>query len=172
MAEELVRQSILDRLIGADRLRTGGSREGRPPRSWHESVTLLERNVLRDVEALLNSRQIDRPAAPPHLLLSRSIFNFGLVDITSLSADSEDTAQEIRQLIKETIQRFEPRLVDVDVVQPEDDEGGDSSPSRARSVRFRVEATLRTEPEPEHVEFETILELSSKRFEVSKELHV
>jgi predicted component of type VI protein secretion system len=39
-------------------------------------------------------------------------------------------------------------------------------------VRFRVEATLRTEPDPERVEFDTVLELATKRFEVSRKGHV
>lgn len=167
-----MRQSVLDRLIGADKVRTGGSDEGRRPRTWGESVNLLEQNVLRDVEALLNTRQISEPATPPHHLLSESIYNYGLVDIASLSADSAMTAHEIRRYIKETIERFEPRLVNVEVVDPDDDEPDLKSQGRSRTVRFRVEATLRTEPDPEHVEFDTILELASKRFEVTKEGHV
>jgi predicted component of type VI protein secretion system len=34
-----------------------------------------------------------------------------------------------------------------------------------------VEATLRTDPDPERVEFDTVLETTSKRFEVSVEPH-
>lgn len=170
MAEDLVRQSVLDRLIGADLFRTGGSKEGRPARTWHESVAVLEQNVLRDVEALLNTRQVAHPAGTSHPHLAESIYNYGLLDVTTLSADSGETAHRIRRHIRETIERFEPRLADVDVVDP--GEGEDEGRSATRMVRFRVEATLRTEPDPERVEFDTVLELATKRFEVSRKGHV
>lgn len=167
MAEDLVRQSVLDRLIGADQIRTGGSKEGRSARTWRESVAILEQNVLRDVEALLNTRQVASPAGPSHPHVTDSIYNYGLLDVTTLSADSGETAHEIRRHIRETIERFEPRLADVEVVDPGEDK--EDKRSATRMVRFRVEATLRTEPDPERVEFDTVLELATKRFEVSRE---
>lgn len=167
MAEELVRQSVLDRLIGSDLVRKGGSAQGRLPRTWHESVALLEENVLRDVESLLNTRQVAEPAGPPYVHLPESIFNYGLLDIATLSADADETPHLIREHIRETLERFEPRLADVDVVDPEEGEEKQKR-SRTRTVRFRVEATLRTEPDPEHVEFDTVLELATKRFEVTR----
>lgn len=172
MAEDLVRQSVLDRLIGTDLVRKGGSEVGRRPQTWQESAAILEQNVLRDVEALLNTRQISTAAGPPYVHLPESLYNYGLMDITTLSADSALTAHEIRRYIKESIERFEPRLSDVEVVDPLADEEESKTKTMTRTVRFRVEATLRTDPDPEHVEFDTILELASKRFEVSKEGHV
>jgi type VI secretion system protein ImpF len=171
MAEDLVRQSVLDRLIGADLVYDGGSAQGRRPRTWEESVKLLERNVLRDMEQLLNARQISEPAEPPYEHLANSLYNYGLLDFANLSADAAGTAHEIRRLIKEAIERFEPRLMDVEVVDPEEDDPKAKSGSVTRRVRFRVEATLRTDPDPERVEFNTVLETTSKRFEVSAEPH-
>jgi type VI secretion system protein ImpF len=170
MADELVRQSVLDRLIGADRISRGGGEE-RPPRTWEESVEVLERNVLRDLEHLLNTRQVSEPAEAPLEQLARSIFNYGLIDVGSLSADSSLTADEIRRRIKESIELFEPRLADVEVVDPL--QGTEEARIRKlrRTVRFRVEATLRTDPDPERVEFDTVLEVATKRFEVKAEPH-
>ncbi len=170
MPEDLVRQSVLDRLIGADLIAPGGG-AARPPRTWGESVELLEENVLRDLEQLLNTRQISEPAEPPLDHLSRSIFNYGLVDVATLSADSGLTPDEIRRRIKETIELFEPRLTDVDVVDPT--EGSEQARGRKlrRTVLFRVEATLRTDPDPEQVEFDTVLEVATKRFKVKAEPH-
>jgi len=171
MAEDLVRQSVLDRLIGADLVRGGGAEEGRPARSWEESVQLLERNVLRDLEQLLNTRQVSEPAEAPHDHLASSVYNYGLLDFANLSADAAGTADQIRRLIKEAIERFEPRLTDVEVVDPEEGEKTPKESIVRRRVRFRVEATLRTDPDPEKVEFDTVLETTSKRFEVSVEPH-
>lgn len=170
MAEELVRQSVLDRLTGQDRIAKGGG-EPRPPRTWEESVDLLERNVLRDLERLLNTRQVSEPAEPPLEHLARSIYNYGLVDVGTLSADSSLTPDEIRRRIKETIELFEPRLTDVEVVDPTEGAEGARERKLRRTVRFRVEATLRTDPDPERVEFDTVLEITTKRFEVKAEGH-
>jgi len=171
MAEDLVRQSILDRLIGSDRVQKGGSDRGRFPRTWEESVKLLERNVLRDLEQLLNTRQVSEPAGPPHEHLAESVYNYGLLDFASLSADAAGSADRIRRLIKESIERFEPRLTDVVVVDPMKDASSKEKDKVMRRIRFRVEATLRTDPDPERVEFDTVLETTSKRFEVSLEPH-
>lgn len=161
MAEPLVRQTVLDRLIGGDLLYEGGSDRGRPPRSWEESVGLLKQNVLRDLEWLLNTRQTASPAGPEHPNLRRSAFNYGLRDIATFSADASTTPGELRRTIEDTIELFEPRLTDVRVTLV------DPGSSTDRRVQFLVEGTLRTDPEPERVEFDTVLEIASKRFEVS-----
>ena len=171
MADDLVKQSVLDRLTGADLVVTGGGGKGRPARTWDESVRVLEENVLRDLENLLNTRQVSDPAGPPHEHVEKSLYNFGLLDFSNLSADSSRTPDEIRRLIKEAIELFEPRLTDVEVVDPLAGEGTDKNQRMRRTVRFRVEATLRTDPDPERVEFDTVLNVTNKRFEVSSEPH-
>jgi type VI secretion system protein ImpF len=171
MAEDLVKQSVLDRITGADLVVKGGGDRGRPARTWAESVDVLERNVLRHLEELLNTRQVSEPAGPPHEHLERSLYNYGLLDFSNLSADSAWTPHEVRRLIKESIELFEPRLTDVEVVDPEGDESKGKSRKLRRTVRFRIEATLRTDPDPERVEFDTVLDVASKRFEVSSDGH-
>jgi type VI secretion system protein ImpF len=161
MAEPLVRQSVLDRLIGEDVVYEGAGDRGRPPRTWDDSVTLLQRNLLRDLEWLLNARRTTDAAGPPHEHLSRSVYNYGLRDIATFSADASETPDELRRTIEATIELYEPRLTDVRVKLVE------SGSSTSRKVKFLVEGTLRTEPEPEQVEFDTVLEITSKRFEVS-----
>jgi type VI secretion system protein ImpF len=171
MAKDLVRQSVLDRLIGADRIVAGGGGEGRQPRTWEESVRLLEKNVLRDLENLLNTRQVSAPAGPPHDHLENSVYNYGLLDFSNLWGGSAQSPEEIRRLIKEAIEFFEPRLMDVEVVDPLEGEDAERDERLRRTVRFRVEATLRTDPDPERVEFDTVLDVTSKRFAVSGEPH-
>lgn len=161
MADPLVRQSVLDRLIGEDLLYEGAGDRGRPPRDWDESVRILKRNLLRDLEWLLNTRRVSDSAGARHELLGRSVYNFGLRDISTFSADSSETPAKLREEIERTIETFEPRLVDVRVRLVDDGDATD------RKVKFLVDGTLRTEPDPQRVEFDTVLEITSKRFEVS-----
>jgi type VI secretion system protein ImpF len=151
-----MRHSVLDRLIGTDR-RWDGNR----PASWGESLEILKKSLLRDLQWLLNTRQISDPAGEHQDLLSESIYNYGLPDITMLSADSSETPGRLQQLIEETIERFEPRLSDVRVTLVR---GGSSTD---RKVEFLIEADLRVEPESERVEFDTVLEVNSGKFQIT-----
>jgi type VI secretion system protein ImpF len=156
MAEPSIKHSVLDRLVGADR-RWDGSR----PSTWAQNLELVKRSLLRDLQWILNTRQVSEPVEEPFDLLRDSAFNFGLPDITALSADSSETPARLRRYIEEAIERFEPRLTGVRVTFQE---GGDS---KDRRVQFLIEADLKLEPDPERVEFDTVLEVSSGKFAVS-----
>lgn len=158
--EPTVKHSVLDRLIGSDR-RWDGTR----PTLFHESLEVAKKSLLRDLQWLLNTRQISEPAAGSFEFLSKSVFNYGLPDITALSADSSETPGRLRRLIEETIERFEPRLSNVRVTLVR---GGSSVD---RKVDFLIEADLRVEPETEHIEFDTVLEVSSGKFQITSQRH-
>jgi type VI secretion system protein ImpF len=154
--EPTVRHSVLDRILGTDR-RWDGTR----PVGWRESLEVAKKSLLRDLQWLLNSRQIGEPAGPPHEFLSRSMYNLGIPDIASLSADSSETPVRLVRFIEQAIQDFEPRLADVRVTL------ADAGSSADRRVQFLIEAKLRVEPDPERVEFDTVLEVSSGKFALS-----
>lgn len=156
MAEPTIRPSVLDRLVGSDR-----TWDGSRPTHWHESLDLLKRSLLRDLQWILNTRQVSDPAREPFEHLSASVFNFGLPDITALSADSSETPASLRRYIEDAIERFEPRLTDVKVTLS--NVGG----KKTRRVQFLIEANLKLDPDPERVEFDTVLEVSSGKFAVS-----
>ena len=214
---DLLRQSFLDRLTRRDQYEEKVFPEGRPvaegetppkqasaiarrkPRTWDESVAVMKRNVLRDLESLLNARrptdeyrcpncnelffEIGGPGLESRLLtcpecqyrfdlhsaradaprkyLERSIYYYGLRDIATFSAEASETPDQLRRTLERTIEWFEPRLEDVSVKLVH---AGDSTD---RAVKFVIEATLRTDPNPERVEFDTVLEIASKRFAVS-----
>ena len=181
MAEELVRQSVFDRLTGADRLgevifsdetEPGPGQPAKPrassvhrrlPRTWDESVDLLKRNVLRDLEQLFNARQISDPARPPYEHLERSAYNYGLRDVATFAADSAVGPADLQKAIENTIALFEPRIKDPRVKMVE----GNAKDRTNRKVRFVISGTLRTEPDPEQVEFDTVLESTSRHFEIT-----
>lgn len=134
-----------------------------PALTWAQSVERFKASVLRDLEWLLNTRRI--PEEPPRSLeeLPRSVYYFGLPDITSMSADAPSDRQRLAQRVREAIRIFEPRLTDVRVTIPPSGGGPD------RLVHFAVEGTLQVEPNPEEVVFDTVLEIASGRFRVGGE---
>lgn len=156
MAEPTIKPSVLDRLIGSDRMW-----DGTRPGSWTESLGLVKQSLLRDLQWLLNARQVSEPAEEPFEDLRKSVFNFGLPDITALSADSSETPTRLRHFIESAVELFEPRLTDVRVNL------SDVGDRRHRRVMFHIEALLRVDPDPERVEFDTVLEVSSGKFAVS-----
>jgi type VI secretion system protein ImpF len=154
--ERTVRHSVLDRLI--DRT---PQLAADPPLPWEESVRELRQSVLRDLEWLLNTRRIAEPAPDRYPETQRSVYHYGLPDISSVSADSDSVRRRLLRQIEESIQLYEPRLTSVRVTPVEVDEEGH------RQIRFVIEALLRMEPNPERVAFDTVLEIASGTFQIS-----
>lgn len=154
--ERTVRQSVLDRLID-----TEPGLGGDAPATFAQSVRQLKANLRRDIEWLLNTRRPPVEVPEDFEELPRSVFAYGLPDITSLARDSVETRGQLLREVEEAIAHFEPRLADVRVSLPDVEASGVN-----REVRFHVEATLRMDPNPEQVVFDTVLELASGDFEV------
>lgn len=148
-AERTVRQTVLDRLLDDNR------GVGDAPLTWSESVERMKTSLLRDLEWLLNTRRSIERVPPNCPELRRSLFSYGLPDVSSLSSDSEVTRDLLMRDIEESIELFEPRLTQVRISPAED-----GSPAQRR-IRFVIEGLLRMEPNPERVLFDTVLELSS-----------
>lgn len=156
--ERSVQQSLLDRLIDLDP-RSGS--EAAP--SWSESVRRLKASLRHDLEWLLNTRRI--PVELPEFFeeVQRSLYYFGLPDITSMGRDSRDARVRLMRQVEETIAAFEPRLANVKVTLAESDDEG------RRQLRFLIEGLLRMEPNPEQVVFDTVLEISRGEYSVQGE---
>src|SRR4051812_13360373 len=136
--------SVLDRLLGDDG-------------AW--SVESAKLAVKRDLEWLLNSRRVvaGLPAGPRPL--GKSTGAYGLPDLATFRGGSAGDQEHLRLTIQESIRRFEPRLSRVRVTL-------DSGPASDRAIRFRIDALLRVEPEPEPVAFGSVLRLDDQSFEV------
>lgn len=151
-SERLVRRPVLDRL-----LQTGEAE----PRTWSESVRALKASLLRDVGWLLNTRRIVDPAPAALPELQQSVFHYGLPDVSSLSADADSTRRHLVRQVEETLRLFEPRLTGVRV-SVAGTQGESSS-----QLRLVVEGLLTLHPEPEPIVFDTVLDSSSGRFNVT-----
>ncbi|TVR59655.1 MAG: type VI secretion system baseplate subunit TssE [Gemmatimonadales bacterium] len=149
-----VRPSLLDRLVDE-----APGEAADPAVGLAESKARFERSVLRDLEWLLNTRQTLHPGTRAHPELRRSVHNYGVPDVTSLSADSQDSRTYLMERVREAIRFFEPRLQDVEVELLSGEKGD-------RLLRIRIEGTLLMEDDAERIVFDTVLETTSGSFSV------
>jgi type VI secretion system protein ImpF len=153
--ERTAQRSVIDRLIDTEPTNATDA-----PLTLAQSVREVKRALRRDLEWLLNTRRVVEQAPEAYPELRRSLYHYGLPDITSTASASTDARNWLRRQVEETIALFEPRLTQVRVTINDVDE-----PTR-REVRFIVEAVLDMEPSPEQVVFDTVLEMSSATFAI------
>ncbi len=149
MAKDLerpVQQPLLERLQD-DRPDLAGD----PTRTWGDSLRLLKDAVRRDLEHLLNTRQVGEGDADAFPELERSMLYYGIPDLSSVGRDSPDALARLARSLERAITLHEPRLENVRIVVAPRDSGPMSE------VRFAVEAMLRLDPSPERVSFDTVL---------------
>jgi type VI secretion system protein ImpF len=140
--------SVLDRLFDAhpDQMRDR-------PESPSETVANLRAAVRRDVENLLNARRPWR--SPTSTALQISPMGFGISDLTAGAFNDVREREALRQEIEEVIQRFEPRLAQVQVYLAEE-----ISPLRA-ILTLRINALLLIDPLPESISFDTLVDTTT-----------
>jgi type VI secretion system protein ImpF len=143
----VTRLSLLDRL---DDLEPDRDRD--PPSAPAASLALFRRSVCRDVEALLNSRRRWRSWPRSLRELAVSPVGYGIADFAAGAFNDPARRDELRAEIQETIRRFEPRLASVRVSLVEAGEALEPT------LRLRVDATLRAEPAPEPIAFDTLVD--------------
>src|SRR4051794_5602740 len=102
--------SILDRLIDDE---PDVSTEP----AWRRAQTVreFEQAVLRDMEALLNTRAARRPSNSGLSEVSQSVLTYGMPDFSSAGAGSDDDQQKLCRAVEVAIGRFEPRIRNVNV---------------------------------------------------------
>jgi type VI secretion system protein ImpF len=147
--------STLDRLIDED---PGGTVEA--PLSRSESVRKLKEALRRDLEWLLNTRRIAVPPDESLNQVNRSLYVYGLPDFTAFSLNSPKDQARLVRLLQATLKLFEPRLANVKIVPLE------TGAHATRTLHFRIEGLLIMDPAPEHVSFDTVLELTRGAYEV------
>jgi type VI secretion system protein ImpF len=146
--------SLLDRLRGGDE---GDSAPGNRP---YQQLPELRRSVRRDLECLLNARwRCTRAAALPAGLES-SLVNYGLPDFSGGNLQAAQNPATVYAAVIQAIERFEPRLKNVQV-RPLQDE-----PAVDRTLRFQIEAVLEVEPYHDRIRFTTVLEPASGKVTV------
>jgi len=144
LTNRLLTPSLLDRLLDDD----PGTRQ-EPPHARGQSLGQLKESVRRDLVNLLNTRVrfVGGPEHLPHL--QQSLVEYGLADFGARNLASEVERARFCREIEEVIRRNEPRLEDVRVTATSGDDPVD------RTFRFTIHASLKIEPTPEPVLFDS-----------------
>src|SRR5580700_1928717 len=108
--EQTVTLSVIDRLI--DHVPDSNS-EPAPTRA--QSVRQLKASLRRDLEWLLNTRRNPEAVDGEFQELERSLFNYGLPDLTTLNWESTRDRSYLARMIETVLATFEPRLKHVRV---------------------------------------------------------
>jgi type VI secretion system protein ImpF len=127
-------------------------------------VRQLKVSLRRDLEWLLNSRRTPEAVNGEFQELEQSLYNFGLPDVTSLSWDSARDRGRLGRMIEQVLHTFEPRLSGIRVVAV------DATAGAQHVMRFQIEGLLDMDPSPEHISFDTLLQLSSGEYQVKGDL--
>jgi type VI secretion system protein ImpF len=154
-ADSPVTVSVFDRLIDQDaKVRT----EAAPTRA--QSMRVLKASIRRDLEWLLNTRQLLDQPPEGATELPHSLYTYGLPDITSMSVSSLDDRKKLARLMETALANFEPRLANPKVKFVQSGEG------KTHMLHFLIEGLLRIDPAPEYVTFDTVLETVVGTYEV------
>ncbi len=147
--------SVFDRLLD-DNPKVQTESQGH----FHFDIVRLKQAIARDMEALLNSRSIDLDNDIERYPQARnSVIDYGITDLSSLSLLDPGDRAYLRDKIRITVERHEPRLGKIRVSL--DEPGGIE-----RLLRFRVDAILKVHPNRPPVHFDATLQLSSNSCQV------
>ena len=113
--------------------------------------------VIRDIAWLLNARMcMDEQESADYPLVARSVINFGMPDITGLTASSLSPAR-LEKLVKSAIETFEPRIIPgsltVSFVRSADHE--------ANTLALEIRGTIWALPVPESLYIKTEVDLET-----------
>ena len=150
--------SVLDRLIDEE---PKSSVEAPPTRA--ESLRRLKAAVRRDLEWLLNSHVPVQLPPEGATELVKSVYNYGLPDICSLNLSTNRNRTELARAMETMIGFFEPRVLGVKVSMVPAAKGP------LPSLRFVIEGLLAIDPMPEHVSFDTELDVTGGQYRVRGE---
>lgn len=152
-----LRLPLLDRLLDDEpKVKVEG------PMTRSTSLAKLKVAVRRDLETLLNTRSTVDSIPEGAVEILRSVYCYGLPDITSLPSNYLYDQTKLLQAIEGAVRTFEPRL-----------EGARVSivpvTGLARVLRFVIDGMLRIDPLPERVVYDASIELTKLEIQISGE---
>jgi type VI secretion system protein ImpF len=150
-----LRLPLLDRLLDDE-----PKIKSEAPMSRSTSLARLKTAVRRDLENLLNTRRTPDYIPEGSVEILRSVYYYGLPDITSMPANFLYEQTKLLQSIETAVKTFEARLdgVRVSLVPVA---------GQSRVLRFVIDGMLRIDPLPEHVVYDASIELTSLEVSIS-----
>src|SRR5579872_6228824 len=152
--EIAVQPPLLDRLIDHDP--SGAD----PVQTRAMAVRVFKEALRRDLEWLLNTRRAPLDIPKSYEELARSVFFYGLPDLSSVSLHSFEDEMHLLGMIEKAIANFEPRLAQVKVTARE------PLARNERMLHFQIDALLMVDPAPESISFDTVLNVDRGACEV------
>lgn len=160
MPQERLQPSLLDRLTDNE---PNSRQESRDQRVL--SLQKLRQSVIRDLGWLLNTGSIDSLVnLDGHELAQHSVLNYGMPDLSGLTASGLDVAG-IERRLRQSLLDFEPRILAKSVkvrAQVADDE------MNRNALSFIIEGELWAQPVPLKLFLKTEVDLEDGRFAVSE----
>ena len=166
--------SVLNRLVRypEDQAapRTPATRVGR----WRDPVLTraefesYRAAVRQDLMWLLNTRRCSDPVPSDLREVERSVYCYGLPDFSQMNlnpAKSQMHQDRLAEIIRTTIELFEPRIIGVSVTAVF--EGSAGQGTEGHDLNFRLSGRLRMDPHPEPVAYDTTLDVLSGEYAVS-----
>ncbi|MGB2671780.1 MAG: type VI secretion system baseplate subunit TssE [Candidatus Acidiferrum sp.] len=152
-----LRLPLLDRLLDDE-----PKIKSEAPMTRSVSLARLKTAVRRDLENLLNTRRTPDYIPEGSVEILRSVYYYGLPDITSMPANFLYEQTKLLQAIETAVKTFEARLdgVRVSLVPVA---------GQSRVLRFVIDGMLRIDPLPEHVVYDASIELTSLEVQISGE---
>lgn len=144
--KQQLQASILDKLIDDE-----PDFQDAPSRTEGITISELRKNVRRDIEALLNARIQWHTWPSEYSELETSCLSYGLPDFSSMSVGSHEGRMLLCEIVKNTIERFEPRFIEVEVLT-------DDEVPINRVLNLKINALLYADPEPEFISFDSEVE--------------
>lgn len=150
---------LLDRLSDDE---PDNQQESRRKRSI--TIRQYRDEVIRDLDWLLNSGNLSATEdLESYPLVAESVLNYGMPDLTGITASSIDT-HEIERLLKRAVVSFEPRLLR-HTVKVRAMVSSDSS--SVNSLSFEITGDLWAAPVPERLYLKTEVDLETGAFSVT-----
>jgi type VI secretion system protein ImpF len=153
--QERLQPSLLDRLTDNEPDKSQESRDKRVL-----SIRRLRDCVKRDLVWLLNTGKLsDVQDLSDYPLVAESVINYGMPDITGMSAATTDT-QALEQHLRQVILSYEPRILknSLRVRVTSSDE------MSAKALHFEIEFDMWAEPVPERLYLKTEVDLGTGAF--------
>jgi type VI secretion system protein ImpF len=141
--------SVLDRLIDLE-----PRMSSEPANSNYGSLDDVKNAVRRDLEWLLNTRQMVTGLTGELQELKKSVVKYGIPDLTGVNIENKSESSSLRSRIEDAIRTFEPRFLDVTVTM-------EPISRTDKQIRLRIDARLDVDPVPEPMVFDTVLQLGS-----------
>ena len=147
--------SVLDRLIDWE-----PDRQSEPTVGRTQVLRQMKASVGRDLQNLLNTRCRATSWPEPLTELNESLAAYGIPDCVGVNTGSREQQSELRRMIQQAVETFEPRLMNVHVSL------NDTNDPTDRTLRFRIDAMLNVDPAPEPVAYDSRLDASIGSFSV------